>query len=263
MGTSAPLELRPQDSVVPAKFTNKLSIFLASYTLDRMSPASAQTESYTNLDFEVGKHVFASYAVVKMVESLADGRGNAIFKLPQIDDVADSYDCEKAAIFLASQFSGLPRKNPAGNETHKDFLFKIIGYSTFVRPGNLSILIDRLPLSPIPGKQRVKADTTATEKAVVFQDGAEHAATPMLLENASISDPDDWRYTSTLWEMAQSKGVVPRVTDKCINSYPPKFRVTIEFMGIQGSGTARNKKTAKHFAAKTVCYHLGYHVSSE
>lgn len=102
-----------------------------------------------------------------------------------------------------------------------------------------------------------------TEQAAIFQDGAEHAATIMLLENSSASDPDDWRYTSTLWEMAQSKGVVPRVTDKFISTYPPKFRVTIEFMGKQGSGTARNKKTAKHIAAKTVCYHLGYHVSSE
>lgn len=95
-------------------------------------------------------------------------------------------------------------------------------------------MIDRIPLSPI---QRVKADTAVTEQ--------------------------DWRYTSMLWEKAQSQGVVPRVTDKSISAYPPKFRVTIEFMGKQGSGTARNKKTAKHIAAKAVCCHLGYHVSFE
>lgn len=122
--------------------------------------------------------------------------------------------------------------------------------------------MDRLPLSRTHDKKTARANTTATEQAIVSRK-AEHAATPVLFDSASTPDPDNWKYTSLLWEKAQLEGLVPHVTDNHISTYPAKFRVIIELKGIQGSGEARNKKSAKHLAAKSVCHHLGLHVFSE
>lgn len=70
-------------------------------------------------------------------------------------------------------------------------------------------------------------------------------------------EADMWKYTSRLWEDAQVKGVeAPKVSETCISNFPTKFRVTIRHRGVEASGEGRNKKTARHIAAKRVCQRL-------
>jgi hypothetical protein len=76
-------------------------------------------------------------------------------------------------------------------------------------------------------------------------------------QSTSCSDIEIWRYTSRLWEEGTSFGQFPIVKDEMLRSFPPLFRVTVDFKGSRGEGEALNKRQAKHIASKDVCQKLG------
>ncbi|QKX61723.1 uncharacterized protein TRUGW13939_08878 [Talaromyces rugulosus] len=76
-------------------------------------------------------------------------------------------------------------------------------------------------------------------------------------QSPSRSDIEIWRYTSRLWEEGTSSGQVPAVTDELLRRFPPLYKVTVDFKGLEGEGQAPNKKQAKHIASKDICQKLG------
>ncbi|KAL2831431.1 hypothetical protein BDW59DRAFT_157860 [Aspergillus cavernicola] len=92
-------------------------------------------------------------------------------------------------------------------------------------------------------------------------------ATPDLIEESKSScvqtpvPPDELendarlpRYTSALFELGQKYDMVPERTHIMLSYYPQKWKFTIRFGDIEGSGIARSKKTAGHLAARDSDY---------
>ncbi|KAB8071217.1 hypothetical protein BDV29DRAFT_159699 [Aspergillus leporis] len=206
-----------------------------------MSPAAVPTDCYTSTDFEIGKRLSSTQMAIQLAVSSPEGRAND--GLSQLDRLITTYDFEGAVAALAKANFDLPRTELIGDETYQDILYKIIGY---VRLGDskdsFPALMYRLPLLEIPSCQ-----TDIAIDAIAQRLQTARGSSP------SIPEADNWRYTSLLWEKAQVAGVKPEVTEACISNFPSKFRVTIKCLGAEASGEGRNKKLARHIAAKGVC----------
>lgn len=65
------------------------------------------------------------------------------------------------------------------------------------------------------------------------------------------------KYTSALFERGQEDGKKLECTVSTLSLDPPQFKATIRFGALHGLGIGRNKKIARHLAAKALCHRLG------
>ncbi|KAK6814941.1 hypothetical protein RU639_009655 [Aspergillus parasiticus] len=217
-----------------------------------MSPAAHQTDDcYTIADFEIGKRLFTTHMAVKLVVASPEGR--EIGSLSQLDALITGYDFEEAIAALVKAGLDVPRTTLVCDETYEDVLYKIIGRTRLGDSDSkesFPTLMNQLPLLDLSTDG---VNLTAT------------ANTQRVANGLNLSPPgseaDNWKYTCRLWEDAQGTGEEPKVAEACISNFPTKFRITIRYRGVEASGEGRNKKTARHIAAKRVCEKLNLRLS--
>ncbi|KAL3257031.1 hypothetical protein ABHI18_007145 [Aspergillus niger] len=224
-----------------------------------MSPRLVQPDCYTNTDYEIGKRLFNVYMALMIVHTSPNGRTDD--SLVEADRFIDSkaYDFEAALVAIKSLNLDLPRTNKFDDESCEDYIYKILG---FVRLSD-----SREDFVPLLTKLHVQiptcsADTgistTAYKESVLEETAGRYVSpTPTQCSSNASDEPGIWKYTSRLWEDGSNHGVTPNVDESCLSSYPPKFRITISYRGMQASGEGKTKKLAKHIAAKGVCHQLG------
>ncbi|KAE8374849.1 hypothetical protein BDV26DRAFT_295607 [Aspergillus bertholletiae] len=215
-----------------------------------MSPAFDQADDcYTIADFEIGKLLFTTHMAIQLAQMSPDGRGSD--GLCALDALITTYDFEGAVGSLAKADFCLPRTELVCDETYQDILYKIIGRT---RLGDTDA---------------IQHFTTLMNQLPSLDGGISLAtpATPQPAQNGRntrphVSEANDWEYTCLLWEKAQAADATPKVTETRIGITPPKFRVSIRCLGAEASGEGRNKKVARHIAARGVCERLNFRLPS-
>ncbi|OOO06859.1 double-stranded RNA binding domain protein [Aspergillus oryzae] len=223
---------------------------LANPLVLKMSPAAHQIDDcYTIADFEIGKRLFTTHMAVQLVVASPEGR--EIGSLSQLDALITGYDFEEAIATLVKAGLDVPRTNLVCDETYEDVLYKIIGRTRLGdSKESFPTLLGQLPLLDL-STDGVDLTVTATTQRV---------ANGLNLSPPG-SEADNWKYTCRLWEDAQGTGEEPKVEEACISNFPPRFRITIRYCGVEASGEGRNKKTARHLAARRVCERLKLRLS--
>ncbi|OOF91731.1 hypothetical protein ASPCADRAFT_176225 [Aspergillus carbonarius ITEM 5010] len=223
-----------------------------------MSPSFAQSDCYTETDYEIGKRLFDVNLVLKFVQSSPDGR--TYESVAQADHFINSkaFNFDQALADIKDSDLDVPRREPIGDETDETCIYKIVGYvrlcsaKWFVRL--MTILSLRIP----SGSNHTSRSPTIYPESFSEEPAAHHIS-PVPTQQPSNPNDDQtaWKYTSLLWEEAQIRGDKPVVKEICLSNYPSLFRVTISYMGTQASGEGRSKRLARHIAAKGVCQTLG------
>ncbi|KAI9925503.1 hypothetical protein AWENTII_012848 [Aspergillus wentii] len=174
-----------------------------------------------------------------------------------------NYDFAAAVTALKDQGLDLPRTDLVGDETYEAILYKFMGYLRLSETSKdqFILLMNRLPRVQIPDSKQDTQPLPAVDGYLGIQDKAPAAVGSVASGSISETDPDNWKYTSLLWEKGQMHNTTPVCTETCLSNFPTRFRVTIQFKGVQGSGDARNKRLAKHIAARAVCQALGFRPS--
>ncbi|OJI84213.1 hypothetical protein ASPTUDRAFT_43211 [Aspergillus tubingensis CBS 134.48] len=224
-----------------------------------MPPGPVQADCYTNTDYEIGKRLFNVYMALIIVHTSSNGRTDD--SLVEADRFIDSkaYDFEAALVAIKGLNLDLPRTNKFDDESCEDYIYKILG---FVRLSNsredFVPLLTKLHLQIPTCLADIGISTTAHQQSVLEEMAGRYISpTPTQCSSNANDEPEIWKYTSRLWEDGSNHGVTPNVKESCLSSYPPKFRITISYLGIQASGEGKTKKHAKHIAAKGVCQRLG------
>ncbi|KAE8141229.1 hypothetical protein BDV38DRAFT_279135 [Aspergillus pseudotamarii] len=213
-----------------------------------MSPARDQTnDCYSIADFEIGKRLFTTYMAIQLVVTSPEGREGA--DLSQLDALITGYPFKEAVAGLVKAGLDIPRTKLVCDETYQDILYKIIGRTR---------LGDSHSKESLPTLWKELASLDSSTGGVDFTvDDLTQRVEDGFSTSPQDSEADIWKYTSRLWEDAQFKGVeAPKVRETCISNFPTKFRVTIRHRGVEASGEGRNKKAARHIAAKRVCQKL-------
>ncbi|GMG09037.1 unnamed protein product [Aspergillus oryzae] len=167
------------------------------------------------------------------------------------DALITGYDFEEAIATLVKAGLDVPRTNLVCDETYEDVLYKIIGRTRLGdSKESFPTLLGQLPLLDL-STDGVDLTVTATTQRV---------ANGLNLSPPG-SEADNWKYTCRLWEDAQGTGEEPKVTEACISNFLTRFRITIQYCGVEASGEGRNKKTARHLAARRVCERLNLRLS--
>ncbi|KAE8422779.1 hypothetical protein BDV36DRAFT_290950 [Aspergillus pseudocaelatus] len=210
-----------------------------------MSPALHQTDDcYTIADFEIGKRLFTTHMALKLVEASPEGRESA--DLSQLDSLITVYDFEEAIAALVKAGLDVPRAELVCDETYQDILYKIIGR---IRLGDTHLkesFATSMAALPLLGSPTGGVDLMVDNLTQGVQNG--------FITSPQDAEADIWMYTCRLWEDAQNRGVgAPKVVETRISNIPPKFRVTIQYRGVEAFGEGRNKKVARHIAAKGAC----------
>ncbi|OGM41178.1 hypothetical protein ABOM_009869 [Aspergillus bombycis] len=218
-----------------------------------MSPAAHQTEDpYTIADFEIGKRLFTTHMAVQLVVRSSEGREGD--SLSQFDSLIAAYDFKDAITTLVKAGLHVPRSELVCDETYQDVLYKIIGRTRLGDSDSkesFPTLIQQLPLL-----DSSNGGVDLTVAAITDQVATGLSTGP------PGSEADNWKYTCRLWEDVQVTGEEPKVVETCISNFPTKFRVTIRYCGVEAYGEGRNKKMARHIAAKRVCGKLNLRLVS-
>ena len=72
----------------------------------------------------------------------------------------------------------------------------------------------------------------------------------------SLSGNPLGRYSVALREHCDQHDFVPEYTVQAVSIYPPKYKAIVTFNDFSFEGTARNKKQARHQAAREACNFL-------